>query len=98
MTTLRDAARAVADNLGGFATFSVSEAAETADPDARRTLISAELVDEDRDATAFNDSTVYAVGGLLDGEQQAVRRDSFDGYLGRLYSSGLFSSIPQPGQ
>jgi hypothetical protein len=96
VVTLQQAARSLADQLGGFGLFTVTEAA--VGPDARRTLISSELVDEDRDPTSFNDYTLFAADGPLAGQQQAVRREGYDATNGLLYSSGLFSSVPQPGQ
>jgi len=98
VVTLQDAARGVADTLGGFGMFAITEAPSPADPDARRTLISTELVDEDRDPTAFNDYTVYAADGPLAGQQAAVRRDLFNGTAGRLTTSGQFSAAPTVGQ
>lgn len=98
MVTLQAAARSLADNLGGFGLFRCTEAADPTDPDARRTLISTELVDDDRDPTSFNDMTVFASDGALYGQQLALRRDQYDGAGGRLYTSGQFSSIPQLGQ
>ncbi|HEY5420139.1 MAG TPA: hypothetical protein VIL10_05345 [Marmoricola sp.] len=98
MVTLLVAARALADQIGGWGMFKVTRAPEAADPDARRTLISDELVDEDRDPTAFNDYVAYAAGGALGGEQVAVRREGYDGASGILYTSGLFSLVPRVGQ
>lgn len=98
MVTLRDAARSLADTLGGSGLFTITAAPDVDDPDARRTLISSELVDEDRDPTSFNDYTVYAAGGALDGQQVAVRREGYDATNGIIYTSGLFSAAPQVGQ
>jgi hypothetical protein len=98
VTTLLEASRALADQLGGFGILTVTEAPESTDPDARRTLISEDLVDEDRDPTSFNDYTVYAAGGVLGGQQKAVRRDMFDGTNGILYTAGLFTAAPAVGQ
>lgn len=98
MPTLQDAARALADAIGGFGLFCVTEAASPSDPDARRTLISDDLLDEDRDPTAFNDFSVYAAGGTLGGQQKAVRRDGYDGTNGRLYTAGQFSAPAAVGQ
>lgn len=98
MVTLQAAARSLADAIGGFGLVTVTEAPSPSDPDARRTIISADLVDEDRDPTSFNDMVVYAADGPLAGQQAAVRRDVYDGTAGRLVTSGQFRAAPSVGQ